>query len=131
MKKGDQEAAARVFQKILELDPENTAMQSKLADLYIKLGKKEDARNIYWNAAQSLYAKGSMDGANEALERVLGLDPGNSDALLLRGLIPVKRLEEAGACASKLLTVHNDPGGLSAYAEALLVAGDYEPAFKL
>ena len=28
----------RIFQKILELDPENTAMQSKLADLYTKLG---------------------------------------------------------------------------------------------
>src|SRR5713226_9404140 len=53
MRGGDTEAAARIFQKILELDPENTAMQSKLADLYTKLGKKEDARNIFWNAAQS------------------------------------------------------------------------------
>ncbi|MGH9670221.1 MAG: tetratricopeptide repeat protein, partial [Terriglobales bacterium] len=44
MKSGDTEQAARIFQKILELDPENTAMQSKLADLYTKLGKKEDAR---------------------------------------------------------------------------------------
>ena len=166
MKAGDTEAAARIFQKILELDPENTAMQSKLADLYTKLGKKEDARNIYWNAAQSLYAKGSLDGANEALGRVLNLDPANGDALLLRGLIAadagdgaaavaclekipdldsrpeglrallralllLKRLEEAGAAASKLLTVHNDPGGVSSYAEALLVAGDYESALKL
>jgi len=166
MKSGDTDGAARIFQKILELDPENTAMQSKLADLYTKLGKKEDARNIYWNAAQSLYAKGSMDGANEALGRVLSLDPGNGDALMLRGLmaadagdgaaavaclekIPnldsrpdglrallralllMKRLDEAGACAGKLLTVHNDPGGVSSYAEALLVAGDYEAALKL
>jgi tetratricopeptide (TPR) repeat protein len=141
-------------------------MQSKLADLYVKLGKKEDARNIFWNAAQSLYAKGSLDAANEALGRVLSLDPANSDALLLRGLIAAdagdgatavaslekipnldsrpdglrallralllgKRLEEAGACASKLLTVHNDPGGVSAYAEALLVAGDFEAALQL
>jgi tetratricopeptide (TPR) repeat protein len=166
MRGGDAEAAARIFQKILELDPENTAMQSKLADLYVKLGKKEDARNIFWNAAQSLYAKGSMDGANEALGRVLNLDPANSDALMLRGLIAadsgdgasavaclekipnldsrpeglrallrslllVKRMDEAGAAASKLLTVHNDPGGVSSYAEALLVAGDYEAALKL
>jgi tetratricopeptide (TPR) repeat protein len=166
MKSGDTDQAARIFQKILELDPENTAMQSKLADLYIKLGKKEDARNIYWNAAQSLYAKGSLDAANDALGRVLSLDPANGDALLLRGLIAadagdgasavaclekipnldsrpeglrallrglllVKRLEEAGAAASKLLTVHNDPSGVSSYAEALLVAGDFENALKL
>jgi tetratricopeptide (TPR) repeat protein len=166
IKSGDTEAAARIFQKILELDPENTAMQSKLADLYIKLGKKEDAKNIFWNAAQSLYARGSLDAANEALGRVLSLDPANGDALMLRGLIAadsgdgaaavaylekipnidsrpdglrallralllVKRLDEAGAAASKLLTVHNDPGGVSAYAEALLVAGDFEGALKL
>ncbi|HUK87693.1 MAG TPA: tetratricopeptide repeat protein, partial [Terriglobales bacterium] len=32
MKAGDLEGACRIFQKMLELDPENTAMQSKLAD---------------------------------------------------------------------------------------------------
>src|SRR5262250_2641023 len=56
LKSGDNEQAARIFQKILELDPENTTTQSKLAELYIKLGKKEEARNIYYSAAESLYA---------------------------------------------------------------------------
>src|SRR5215813_631834 len=40
LKSSDMDSAARSFQKILELDPENTAMQSKLADTYMKLGKK-------------------------------------------------------------------------------------------
>src|SRR5438309_233428 len=87
LKAGNTDEAAKVFQKILELDPDNAAMQTKLADLYIKLGKKSEARNIFFTAAQSLYAKQSMDASAEALEQVLILDPKNVDALLLRGTI--------------------------------------------
>src|SRR4051812_24216121 len=87
LKAGNNDDAARSFQKILELDPDNTAMQTKLADLYIKLGKKTEARAIYFTAAQSLYAKQSMDAADDALAKVLQLDPKNVDALLLRGAI--------------------------------------------
>ena len=54
LKANDLDSAARSFQKILELDPENTAMQSKLADTYMKLGKKAEARGIFFTAAQSL-----------------------------------------------------------------------------
>ena len=85
MKESNLEEAARTFQKILELDSENTAMQSKLADLYMKLGRKEDARNIFLNAAQALYAKGALDAADESVKRVLSLDPENAEAALLRG----------------------------------------------
>src|SRR4051794_37578106 len=53
MKSGNLEDAAAIFKKILELDPENAAMQTRLADLFIKLGKKDDARNIYVSAAQA------------------------------------------------------------------------------
>ncbi|MCU1308284.1 MAG: Tetratricopeptide repeat protein [Acidobacteriaceae bacterium] len=87
LKSGNNDDAAKIFQKILELDPDNAAMQSKLADLYIKLGKKSEARNIYFTAAQSLYSKQAMDAADEALGHVLSLDPKNVDALLLRGTI--------------------------------------------
>jgi pilus assembly protein FimV len=87
LKSGNNDEAAKIFQKILELDPDNAAMQTKLADLYIKLGKKTEARNIYFTAAQSLYSKQAMDAADEALGHVLSLDPKNVDALLLRGTI--------------------------------------------
>src|SRR5215467_7454379 len=89
LKMGDNSQAARIFQKILELDPENAHTQAKLADLYIKLGKKEEARNIYYSAAESLYARGSHDAAEEALAKVLAIDPGNTAALMLRGMIAV------------------------------------------
>src|SRR5437588_2673929 len=90
LKSGDNHQAARIFQKILELDPENASAQSKLADLYQKLGKKDDARNIYFSAAESLYARGSFAAAEEALDKVLALEPANTAALMLRGLIAVE-----------------------------------------
>ncbi|HLY92479.1 MAG TPA: tetratricopeptide repeat protein, partial [Candidatus Angelobacter sp.] len=89
LKSGDNNQAARIFQKILELDPENAHTQAKLADLYTKLGKRDEARNIYSSAAESLYARGSYAAADEALEKVLTLDPQNASALMLRGLIAV------------------------------------------
>ncbi|HEY6273367.1 MAG TPA: tetratricopeptide repeat protein [Terriglobales bacterium] len=97
LKKGDNAQGARVLQKILELDPENAATQSKLADLYTKLGKKDEARNIYYSAAEALHARGSYDAAEEALGKVLSLDPNNPSARLLRGMIAADAGDNLGA----------------------------------
>src|ERR1700761_8931333 len=48
LKAGKLDDAARVFQKVLDLDPENANMQAKLAELYVRLGKKNEARDIYF-----------------------------------------------------------------------------------
>ena len=87
LRAGENNQAARIFQKIVELDPENAATQAKLADLYMKLGKKDDALKIYSTAAEALYARGSFDAATDALSKVITLDPNNAGALLLRGMI--------------------------------------------
>lgn len=105
LKAADNEQAARVFQKILELDPENTTTQSKLADLYIKLGKKEEARNIYYSAAESLYARKAFDAADEALSRVLSLNADDKKALLLRGMIAA----DSGDSASSIQYLEQVP----------------------
>jgi pilus assembly protein FimV len=158
LKNQNHDEAAKVFQKILELDPDNTAMQQKLADLYIKLGKKTEAVNIYLTAAQNLYIKQAMDAAAEACTKVLSIEKDNLEATILRGTIAaesgdgqtayeclnsipnldsrsdalrsllraqiaLKKLDEAGALVSKLVTVHNDLNGIFWYAEALLNDG--------
>ncbi|HSM88327.1 MAG TPA: tetratricopeptide repeat protein, partial [Candidatus Limnocylindrales bacterium] len=87
LRSGEHNSAARVLQRVLELDPENTATQAKLADLYLKLGRREEALKIYSSAAESLYARGSHDAAKDALSKVITLDPGNPEALLLRGMM--------------------------------------------
>lgn len=128
LKSGDNNQAAKVFQKILELDPENTTTQSKLADLYIKLGKKEDARNIYYSAAESLYARSSFDAADEALSRVLNLDPTNPNALLLRGMIAAESGDSEGAIQylEQVPDIDSRPDALRALLKARLRTGKLE-----
>jgi tetratricopeptide (TPR) repeat protein len=128
LKVGDNSQAARLFQKILELDPENTATQSKLADLYIKLGKKNEARNIYYSAAESLYARSSFDAADEALSRVLTLDPNNRGALLLRGMIAADSGDSPSAVQylEQVPDLDSRPDALRALLRAKLQSGQVE-----
>ena len=115
LRSGDNNQAARIFQRILELDPENANMQAKLADLYVKIGKKDDARKIYQTAAEGLYARGLLDAAGEALDKALSLDPENKEAVLLRGMIAagsgdhssaIRHLEQAAESDAKPETMH-------------------------
>jgi tetratricopeptide (TPR) repeat protein len=133
LKSNEQEAAARMFQKILELDPENTGMQGKLADLYIKLGKRDEARNIFLTAAQSLYLKGALDAADESLRRVLSLDPGNIDATLLRGKIATDSGDSANAVAllEKIPNLDSRPDALRALLTAHITARKFDAATPL
>lgn len=126
LKSGDNAQAARVFQKILELDPENAHTQAKLADLYTKLGKKDDARNIYFSAAESLYARGSYTAAEEALGKVLALDPANTGALMLRGLIAVEAGDSQAAVTylEQVADIDSRPDGLRALLRAKLHTGN-------
>ena len=84
LKSGELENAVRIFQKILEMDPENTTMRVRLAEVYVRLGKKTDAWQIFSSAAETLRAKGSLPAAEEVLQRMLTLDPGNGYALLMQ-----------------------------------------------
>jgi tetratricopeptide (TPR) repeat protein len=128
LKSGDNQQAARVFQKILELDPENAHTQAKLADLYTKLGKKDEARNIYYSAAESLYARGSYAAAEESLGKVLALDPTNTGALMLRGMIAVDAGDSQAAVGylEQVTDLDSRPDGLRALLRAKLHTGSGE-----
>src|SRR5579864_4040865 len=128
LKSGDNQQAARVFQKILELDPENAHTQAKLADLYTKLGKKDEARNIFYSAAETLYARGSYAAAEEAAGKVLSLDPANTSALMLRGLIAVDSGDSHAAVnyLEQVSDLDSRPDGLRALLRAKLQTGSAE-----
>lgn len=130
MKTGQQDSAAGIFKKMLELDPENANMQTRLADLYLKLGKKEDAKSIFLKAAQSLHAKGSIDAADEALDRILKIDPRSSDALILRAQIASEsnKPEKATACLEKIPDIDSRPDVLKQLLNGFLQTGHLDGA---
>jgi tetratricopeptide (TPR) repeat protein len=133
LKSGELENAVRIFQKILEMDPENTAMRIRLAEVYIRLNKKPDAWQIFSAAAETLRAKGSLAGAEEVLQRMLTLDPGNSYALLMQGRNLFEAGDAEGAIESlqKVPDLDSNPEGLRDLLKAYLKMGRLSDAGTL
>src|SRR5882762_1835068 len=133
LRAGELEQSVRIFQKILEMDPENVAMRVRLAEVYIRLGKKTDAWQIFSAAAESLRTRGSRSGAEEILQRMLTLDPGNSYALLLRGRNALESGDAAAAIKfyEKVADIENHPDGLRDLLKAYLQTGRVADAGRL
>ena len=125
LKAGELENAVRIFQKILEMDPENTNMRIRLAEVYIRLGKKTEAWQIFSAAAESLRARGSPSAADEILQRMLTVDPGNTYALLMQGKNQVESGDAAGAVVTllKVPDIDSNADGLRDLLKAYLQTG--------
>jgi pilus assembly protein FimV len=133
LKSGELENAVRIFQKILEMDPENTAMRVRLAEVYVRLGKKNEAWQIFAAAAETLRSKGSTSGAEEVLQRMLTLDPGNGYALLMQGrnLLEAGDAEAAIEALQKVSDLDSNPDGLRDLLKAYLKTGRLSDAGTL
>ena len=130
MKNGDLEQAVRLFQKVLEMDPENVPMRVKLAEVYVRLGKKKEAWEIFSAAAEALRSRGSLAGAEDILKRMSVLDPGNSYVLLLRGKAAVEADDPKNAISylEKASDLDSHPEGLRDLLKAYLQIGNMTKA---
>src|SRR6201988_760229 len=130
LKANELEHAVRIFQKILEMDPENSNMRIRLAEVYIRVNKKNEAWQIFTAAAESLRSKGSISGAEEVLQRMLKLDPGNTYALLMQGRNQLESGDAAGAVATfqKISDIDSNPEGLRDLLKAYLQIGQLSEA---
>src|SRR3984893_5706717 len=133
LRSGELEQAVRIFQKTLEMDPENVAMRTRLAEVYIRLNKKTEAWQLFAAAADSLRSRGQLGPAEEILNRMLTLDPSNSHALLLRGRNAFDSGDMAGAIKKlgKGAGLDTHPGGLRALMQAYLQSGRLSEAGTL
>jgi tetratricopeptide (TPR) repeat protein len=130
LKANELEHAVRIFQKILEMDPDNSNMRVRLAEVYVRLNKKTEAWQIFSAAAESLRSKGSLGEAEAILQRMLKLDPGNAYALLLRGKNLIESGDAAGAVAAlqKIPDIDSHPDGLRDLLKAYLQTGQLSEA---
>ena len=130
LKAGELENAVRIFQKILEMDPENSGMRVRLAEVYLRLNKKTEAWQIFSAAAESLRSKGSLGPAEEILQRMLKLDPGNTYALLMQGKNMIESGDAAGAVVAlqKVPDIDSKPEGLRDLLKAYLQTGQLSEA---
>jgi pilus assembly protein FimV len=125
LREGQLEQAVRIFQKTLEMDPENVGMRTRLAEVYVRLGKKTEAWQIFAAAAETLRAKGQLGPAEEILQRMITLDPGNGYALLMRGRNAFDAGDMAAAvqCLEKVADLDSHPDGLRTLLQAYLQTG--------
>ncbi|MGZ4789055.1 MAG: tetratricopeptide repeat protein [Terriglobales bacterium] len=130
IKNNDLTGATKIFQKMLEIDPDNVSLQTKLADLYVKMGEKDQARDIFLRAATSLYERGSAEQADQALDRMLALDPTNADALLMRGKLAMDAGDGASAVRylEKVPNLDSKADGLQALLKAEILTNSVEGA---
>src|SRR5215475_1728955 len=131
LKSGQLDQAARIFEKTLEMDPDNVSMRTRLAEIYVRLGKKPEAWQILTAAVESLRAKGQP--ADEILQRMLKLEPGNSYALVLRGRAELDAGDAKAAIASltKVADLDTNPEGLGTLFHAYLRTKDFAAAGPL
>jgi len=133
LRTGELEQAVRIFQKTLEMDPENVAMRTKLAEVYLRLNKKAEAWQIFSAAAETLRSKGQLPAAEEILQRMLKLDPNSSYALLLRGRNAFDAGDMPAAIQSleKVADLDSNPDGLRTLLQAYLMTGHLAEAGTL
>ncbi len=133
LKSGQLDQAVRIFQKTLEMDPDNVPMRTKLAEVYVRLGKKEEAWKILTAAAETLRGKGQLAAADEILQKMLKLEPGNSYALVLRGRSAVEAgdFKAAIECLSKVADLDSNPDGLRTLFHAYLRSKRFQDAATL
>ncbi len=130
LKANELENAVRIFQKILEMDPENSNMRVRLAEVYVRLNKKTEAWQIFSAAAESLRSKGSLSGAEEILQRMLKLDPNNTYALLMQGKNMIESGDAAGAVTAlqRVPDIDSHPDALRDLLKAYLQTGQLSEA---
>jgi pilus assembly protein FimV len=122
LRNNEPQAAADIFNRILELDPENVSLQGRLAEIYGRIGRKAEARDLYFRTAEALRGRGALDGADEALGNAIRIDPKFSEAVALRGRIKLDMGDPEGAISTleKLPDIDSRPDALQALLKALL-----------
>ena len=133
LRSGQVEQAIRIFQKTLEMDPDNVPMRVRLAEAYIRMGKKDDAWKLLTAAAESLRSKGQLAAADEILQRMLKLDPENNYAMVLRARAAAEKGDYNATiqCLAKVADLDNNTDGLRALFQAYVHTKRLEDASAL
>src|SRR5215831_1281502 len=122
--------AVEVLHRLLEVEPESPRVQMRLAELYNVLGQKKEAAQTYLSYAQRLLDRGETAEAEKLAERASAVEPGNGDAILLKGRCLAALDKTAEAIAAFEGHPEADAGGEVTHLliDLELKAGDLEGA---
>ena len=92
MKAGHQDQAAALLRKLLEAEPDNLRIQTRLAELHLTMGQQKDAIELFHGAMQKVLDQGDHAEAIRVADRILQLEPGHQPTFLLK----IRALNAAG-----------------------------------
>ncbi len=132
-KKNQNEPAVEVLQKVVQLDPENVTVRSRLAQLCEQLGKNDVAAQVHLQAAELALRRGEVEAAEPALKKAVELDPKNLQAQVLRARTALlcKHPEETERILTSAPELQADPNGKHLLLEAYLAQQKAAEAEKL
>ena len=82
---GRMSSAIRLYQSILEADPSDLSVVSRLGEVYVKAGRAQDAVDHFLRIAENYLRTGSAISATHILKKVLKLDPSAARAHMSLG----------------------------------------------
>jgi len=106
LKNKQPERAADTLRRLLDIEPDNVRVQTRLADLYMAIGQKGEAARAYLMAAYRSFERNEMDAALNLVEKGLEIDQGNQRGLLVKARILAAKGRPAEA--AKLLEAQPD-----------------------
>jgi tetratricopeptide (TPR) repeat protein len=132
-KKKQNDKALETLRKAVQLDVENAPARVRLAAFCEEIGRKDEAAQVYLEAAQLVFRRGDLAAAQVTLKKVQELDPDNPQMHLLRAreALATKHPEEVEAILSAIPGLKDDPTGRSLLLDSYLSTRQMEKAEKL
>ena len=132
-KKKQIDKVLETLRKVVQLDVENAPARVRLAAFCEEIGRKDEARQVYLEAAQLAFRRGDLAAAQLALKKVQELDPDNPQIHLLRArqALATKHPEEVETILSAIPGLKDDPTGRSLLIDSYLSTQQLEKAGKL
>ncbi|MBZ5697530.1 MAG: tetratricopeptide repeat protein [Acidobacteriia bacterium] len=111
LKAGKQSQAAALLRKLLEAEPDNLRVQTRLGELYLAMGQQKEAIEIFFSALQRVLDRGDHAEAVRLADRILQIDARHLPTLILkaRALSGTGNRAEAATLLESLL--EQDAGG--------------------
>ena len=125
--------ALETFRKIVGLDPENRMFRTRLAELAVQLGRKEEAGVAYMEVAELAMRAGDTPAAEAALKKALEIDAKSEQAQLLRARLALSKREygQVEKILDSLPALKDAPQGRQLLVEAYLETQKPEAAEEL
>jgi len=125
--------AVALLRTLLEAEPDNLRVQTRLAELYHAIGQDKEAVEAYLRAAQRLLDREDPAEAEKNAERALKIDPGNVGALTLkaRALAAAGKGAQAATLLESLPDLNSGSEATALLIEQYLQSGASEGAANL